>query len=69
MGRLETYTAYDFEGKISNLIERLQKIVKKHPNATISYSLDYGVCYYEGDDSESLKCPEAIFTIDPNETL
>lgn len=47
--KLEELDGHDIEGKVSDLIAKLKKIVKKHPNATIDYKLDYGDCWYEGD--------------------
>ena len=55
--KLEVLDPYDIEGKVSDLIAKLQRIVDRHPNAVIDYKLDYGMCYYEGD------MPEVKFTI------
>lgn len=47
--KLSEWGIDDIEGKASDLIAKLQKIVDQHPNATISCELDYRYCYYEGD--------------------
>lgn len=47
--KLGEYTKYDFQGQISNIVAKLEAIVKQHPNATINFELDWGGCYYEGD--------------------
>lgn len=46
---LGRYYSSDFDGKVSDIIAMLQKIIDKHPKATIESELDYGDCYYESD--------------------
>lgn len=52
--KLQELGTYDFTGKVSDVIARLQKIVDRHPNAVIRHELDWGVCFYEGDTPTSI---------------
>lgn len=46
---ITTLDAYDLEGNLSDIVNRLNDILRKHPDAKVEYDLDYDSCYYEGD--------------------
>ena len=50
--KLDVWNAYHFQGKVTDLINELQDIVKQHPKATITMHTDYSCCYYESDSPE-----------------
>ena len=49
---LEEFNEYTLEGSVSDLIARLQEIVKNHPNARLECKNDYSGCIYESDHPE-----------------
>lgn len=50
--KLHEFSEYDFTGKISDVIRKLQAIANKHPKANISREVDYSGCWYESDSPE-----------------